>query len=339
MDKKYLLIDSRPYGLFSIFLHTLDNIKWAEDNNYIPVVRWGPGRRDPNFNRPGFREAHIHGDPSFVQDKNNFSISNSTPKPNHSPHIERSKCLYWSQEGWNGSMNPWEYYFEPLNDSTIDDALNGVYDVSDIFMVGDLDFDIRNKFLIKNIHSYEPLLLWTLLDTELEKVHRKNIHKIIINNIKIKKQITNKINKFYNNFFEKDVLAVHVRGTDKKLEYPGKSLPLQTYLDTIERKLTEKDSQIFVASDNNEAIMKIFKAFGKKRTIARPAVRMSKYFSKDPICLTSATGPEHGEECLIDCVLMSKAQRLICTDSNVAAAAAYFNPNSELTYLNRIYGT
>lgn len=48
MNKKFLIIDSRPYGLYSIFLHTIDNIKWAHDNDYIPVVRWGPGRRDPN---------------------------------------------------------------------------------------------------------------------------------------------------------------------------------------------------------------------------------------------------------------------------------------------------
>ena len=338
MDKKYLIIDSRPYGLFSIFLHTLDNIKWAEDNNYIPVVRWGPGRRDPNLDRLGAQNAYRHGDPSLVQDKNNFK-SSSTSKTEQPSHKNYSKCLYWSQEGWNGSTNPWEYYFEPLNNFTVEDALRGEHDVSDVFLIGKLDFDIKNKFLIKNIHSYEPLLLWALLGSELEKAHRNDVHKIIINNVKIKKQIINKINKFYNDFFEKDVLSVHIRGTDKKLEYPSKALPLQVYLDTIEEKLVEKDCQIFVASDNNEAIMEVFKAFGKKRTISRPAVRMSKYFSKDPICLTSATGPEHGEECLIDCILMSKAQRLICTDSNVAAAAAYFNPSSELTYLNRIYGT
>ena len=52
-DKKFLIIDSRPFGLGSILLHTLDNIKWAEDNGYIPVVRWGPGRYDVNFMRKG----------------------------------------------------------------------------------------------------------------------------------------------------------------------------------------------------------------------------------------------------------------------------------------------
>ena len=71
-EKKFLIIDSRPYGLFSIFLHTLDNIKWAKDNGYIPVVRWGPGRRDPNLGREGAREASMNGHPKHVVDKTNF---------------------------------------------------------------------------------------------------------------------------------------------------------------------------------------------------------------------------------------------------------------------------
>ena len=338
MNKKFLIIDSRPYGLFSIFLHTIDNIKWAEDNNYIPVVRWGPGRRDSNHGRSGTIEYRNTKDPS-VLDKNNFLTDSAPASYNNTPGMKHCQCLYWSKDGWNNSLNPWEYYFEPLNSYSVKDALAANHDVSDIFMAGELDYNMQNKFLIKNIHLYEPLLLWDLLGTPLEREHRESANRIILNNIKIKKEITNKINKFYNKFFKEDVLAVHVRGTDKKMEFPHKSLPLHAYLDMIEEKLTEKDSQIFVASDNNEAIAEIFKAFGRKRTIARPAVRMSKYNSSDPICLTSATGPEHGEECLIDCVLMSRCDRLICTDSTVAAAAAYFNPHSAITYLNRIYGS
>jgi len=80
------------------------------------------------------------------------------------------------------------------------------------------------------------------------------------------------------------------------------------------------------------------KAFGRKRMIVHPAVRMNKYFSPDPICLTSATGPKHGEECLIESILLSKCNHLICTDSNVAAGAMYLNPDATNTYLNRLYG-
>ena len=65
---------------------------------------------------------------------------------------------------------------------------------------------------------------------------------------------------------------------------------------------------------------------------------MNSYISPDPICLTPATGPKHGEECLIEALLLSKCNHIICTDSNVAAGAIYMNPDSEITYLNRAYG-
>ena len=110
-DKKFLIIDSRPYGLFSIFLHTIDNIQWAEENGYIPVVRWGPGRRDPNAGREGAQEASMRANPSFVKDKNNFLTDERPPSYNASAGMKHCQCLYYSEAGHNGSQNVWEYYF------------------------------------------------------------------------------------------------------------------------------------------------------------------------------------------------------------------------------------
>ena len=89
-DNKFLIIDSRPYGLFSIFLHTIDNIKWAKDNGYIPVVRWAPGRIDINLNRPGALEASRKGHPKYCLSATNF-VSPSIDKN------ELKQCLYWSR--------------------------------------------------------------------------------------------------------------------------------------------------------------------------------------------------------------------------------------------------
>jgi hypothetical protein len=324
MDKKFLIIDSRPYGLFSIFLHTIDNIKWAQDNGYIPVVRWNPGRRDPNRGRV---------------DRNNFLTENTPPSFNNTPGYKHCQCLYWNKDGWNGSKNPWEYYFQRLNSYTVEDATRQDFDISDIFMIGKSDNDIGNKFLIADIDRYEPLMLWNILGTDLEHKNRVEVSEVINNNVKIKPNIMKKIDNFHSKHFNKDVLAVHVRGTDKKLEYPHKALPLQAYLDAIREYLnTNPKSKIYVASDNNEAITTIIKEFGREKTIVYNAIRMNKYISKDPICLTPATGPKHGEECLIEATLLSKCKHLICTDSNVAAGALYMNPNLTVTYLNRMYG-
>lgn len=147
MNKKFLIIDSRPYGLYSIFLHTIDNIKWAHDNNYIPVVRWGPGRRDPNRGRKGAQEATRAKNPKLVVDKNNFLTEQTPPSYNNTPGLKHCQCLYWSESGWNGSHNVWEYYYEPLNEYTVEQAENSDHDVADIFMVGELIVILRTSFL------------------------------------------------------------------------------------------------------------------------------------------------------------------------------------------------
>ena len=336
-NNKFLIIDSRPYGLFSIFLHTIDNLKWAEENNYTPVVRWGPGRRDPNLGRPTSTEAY----------KTNFLTDKTPPSRGNMPGHKHCQCLYWSDLGWNESKNPWEYYFEPINDCTLEQALKNSHDISDIFMSGQLDDDPKNKYLIANLHTYEPLVLWDLLEKEknvdhintFEYKHRKSVHDTIEKYVVVKKSISDKVKKFYKDNFTGNVLGVHVRGSDKKLEYPHKALPLQSYIDAISDYISDNpESKIYVASDNNEAIAEIFKTFGPKKVMVVNATRVNRYMSPDPICLTPATGPEHGEEVLIECLLLSKTNHLICTDSNVSAAALYLNPNIKTTYLNRKYG-
>jgi len=342
-NDKFLIIDSRPYGLFSIFLHTIDNIKWARDNGYIPVVRWGPGRRDPNCGRGGVMEYFETKDPT-VLDKNNF-LKESTPASyNNTPGMKHCQNLYWSKEGWNGSTNPWNYYFESLNSHTVSEAEKSTNDVADIFMVGELDDDLENKFLVKSICTYEPLALWEILGSDFEKPHRTAVFKVIDDNIKIRKETSIKIENFHKEHFPKDqkVMAVHVRGTDKKLEYPHKALPISAYLSAIKSYLdnTSDKVSLYVASDNNEAIGEIISNFNKEveKVIVYPSVRMPKYFSKDPICLTSAAGPAHGEEVLIETKLLSRCDHIICTDSNVAASAIYMNPEMTVDYLNRSYG-
>jgi len=346
-NEKFLIIDSRPYGLFSIFLHTIDNIKWAEENGYIPVVRWGPGRRDPNRGRAGTEEAHRKRHPGYVIDRTNFVTDQTPPSINNTHGLKHCQNLYYSADGHNGSTNPWEYYFEPLNEYTVAMAEDGAHDVSDIFMVGEFDFDPANKFLITNLHSYEPLILWRYLGAEpdipheetAEYAHRNNVTRVIDQHVKVRPEIMQKVDAFYDKYFSGDVLGVHVRGTDKKLEWPHKALPLSAYIESIEEYLTtHPDSKIYVASDNNEAIGEIIKRFGREKIIVYGAVRMKDYLSKDPICLTAATGPKHGEEVLIECLLLSRTKHIICTDSNVAAGALYMNPNITTTYLNRRYG-
>ena len=201
MNKKFLIIDSRPYGLFSIFLHTIDNIKWAKDNGYIPVVRWGPGRRDSNHGRVGINEYRSTGNVEAL-DKNNFLTEASPRSFGNTPGLKHCQCLYWSESGHYGEKNPWRYYFEPLNEYTVLDAENSTHDVSDIFMVGELDDSLENKFLIKSIDTYEPLVLWDILGSSHESTHRKAVNKIITEHVRIREEIMLKTEIFYKKHFD-----------------------------------------------------------------------------------------------------------------------------------------
>jgi hypothetical protein len=334
---KFLIIDSRPYGLFSIFLHTIDNIKWAEENGLVPVVRWGNGRRDPNRGRAS-------------GDLTNFLTDKTPPSHGAFPGEKHCRCLYYHPEGYAGKMNLWEYYFEPLNSYTVEDALTSPHAVSDIFMVGQPDSEIGNKFLIADIRSYEPLVLWKYLNSKVvpkavhldsaEYFHRRKVNEIIDRYVTVRSYITEKVEKFYETHLKgHHVLSVHIRGTDKKMENPGKALPLEIYLQITSEYLEQNpEAKVYVASDNNEAIHRMIQHVGKEKVVVYPSVRMNRYRGNVPICLSPATGPRHGEECLIETLLLARGENLICTDSNVAAAAAYFNPEMTVQYLNRLFG-
>ena len=331
-NKKYLIIDSRPYGLFSIFLHTIDCIKWAEDNNYIPFIRWKSGRVNINHNREGAEEATFNGDPKYVKDKNNFITKNKIEN-NSKP------CLYAENE----NDNVWDYYFEKINKVTEEEASAGENVVSDIFMCGELDFNLENKFLIRNMHSYDALKLWSITGTSIEKEHRKEVYKLIKKYINVKDNILQRVEKFKNIKMNSELLiGVHVRGTDKKTEYPFRQLTIDSYADEI-RKIIQKNSdknyKIYIASDNNEAIIKIADIFGKEKIVAFPSTRMPNFYGSTPICLFDKIEKrKHGEETLIEMLLLSNCGYIIGTDSNFTAAASYFNPDADLVFLNRING-
>jgi hypothetical protein len=330
---KYLVIDSRPFGLFSIFLHTIDCLKWCEENGYLPYVRWSRGRYDTNLYREGAKLSLRLNDPKLIIDKENFV--NDKNLINNS-----GVCLYSDNE----SDNPWEYYFEPINKIPQHHLNNKNFHISDIFMYGQLDFDLSNKFLIRNLHSYDGLKLWSLQDEELIKNHRKEINNFIIKNIVIKEHILKKINSFYTNKMSNfDLLiGVHIRGTDKKTEFPFKQLTIDSYIDKIKdiiNKNNNKKYKIYVASDNNESIIKVANTFGKENICSYPCFRMKEYNSNMPIHLTNNTNKrKHGEETLIEMLLLSKCDVIIGTDSNLTATSAYFNPEAHLVYMNRIDG-
>ena len=79
--------------------------------------------------------------------------------------------------------------------------------------------------------------------------------------------------------------------------------------------------------------------FGKDNIICFPSMRMNSYSSLLPIHLNENIDKKlHGEQTIIEMLLLSRCDYIIGTDSNFTAAACYFNPDSHLIYLNRTSG-
>lgn len=389
--KKFLIIDSRPFGMFSILMHTLDNIRWAEENGYIPVVRWGPGRWNPNAGRPG-KEGQIetktnrdHPKGGAIEKTNFFNPSEHELFEGFAPSgFEENgnmrgikRCLY--QE--NDDDNPWEYYFEPLNKHTIEEALQHEHLISDIFQYGGTepeqyfiqpqtgqDFvDVRNKaFIIRSLEDYGRVYLRDLYVApffeelpqeeadeainrynDLQFMNRKNVAKYI-KKITIKGEIYKKFQTFMNKNFgtRGPAISVHVRGTDKCSERAEESnYGLNYYLMIVEDFLYyhKKDFdeanvplKIFLATDSDEVVTLFESTFGKETIVTYPSLRMNKYDSKTPIPLSKFAGRLHGEQCLIECLVLACSSVILGSDSNMSIFASYLNPAAKFIMIDPV---
>ena len=393
-NKKFLIIDSRPFGLFSIFLHTIDNIYWAEQNGYIPVVRWGPGRWNVNAGRPGIdgqittkvNKGHPKGGP--IESTNFFNPDEHTLFEGFAPagFAENGnmtgikRCLYQNKEG----DNPWEYYFNPLNEYTVEQALQSEHLISDTWQYGGCEQhqriavptttgevfnfpDIRKAFLIDSLSSYGRIILRDVirLSTDFNNENQKQIRKAqviyhrykvhdIIQRITVKKDIKKKIESFKDEYFNNKgkTLGVHIRGTDKRFERDDEeNFSLRHYIRFIEKYLQEDKTnciakwgkenikghtaKIFLATDSEEVVQIIKKIFGN-RAITYPSIRMSEYDSDTPIPLSKLTGRQHGEEALIETILLSQCDALIGSDSNMSLSAAYMNPELQFILIDTL---
>ena len=63
---------------------------------------------------------------------------------------------------------------------------------------------------------------------------------------------------------------------------------------------------------------------------------MSEYDSDTPIPLSKLTGRQHGEEALIETILLSQCDALIGSDSNMSLSAAYMNPELQFILIDTL---
>ena len=170
--------------------------------------------------------------------------------------------------------------------------------------------------------------------TTLTKLKREEVFNIIQKYIKIRPHILDKVDSFVQKHFTaNNIVAVHYRGTDKKKE--TLPVPYKTVINTIKNYIDTHslvDYKIFVASDEESFVIQMRNTFPEK-IIAYSTERST---NSQPIHESLLVNQyKSGEEAMIDCLLLSKGDVLIRTDSNLSQWSSFFNPTIPVIFLEQ----
>ncbi len=201
--------------------------------------------------------------------------------------------------------NWWEYYFEPI--------FLGTHDSANIITTYYHD---SWKIEYCNSRSYNYNLI------------NKYIH--------VKSHINDKVASFVrDNFQDNFIIGVHYRGTDKMIEAPRVAYEeILTAINFQISKLQDKEYRIFLATDEVSFVDWLsfqFPGLVCYHDAARSTNHLSVHHNPQ------RNHYQCGEEALIDCILLSKTDLLIRTDSNLSLCASFFNPDIPIIKLNKSF--
>ncbi len=214
-------------------------------------------------------------------------------------------CLYYQAQGYQGTHNAWEYYFEPVSN------LN--------YQWGEL---INRQYFAPDGTGIE----WRSYNTYI-LTYKNWAHDLIKKYIKIKPYINVLVDDFYKkNMAGKKTIAIHLRGTDRFTEV--RPVPVNVIIAEANKY---KGYQYLVASDEN-ALLDYAKQSLEGNVIYYKCKRSN---SNKPLHALPRKNPAlGGRDVLVEVLLMSMCDKFICTSSNVSAAVHFFNPSIDSTLLS-----
>jgi len=218
--------------------------------------------------------------------------------------FEERGCYYTPEYG----PNWWEYYCRPICLGTSEGAET------------------------KRYSGYDYAMFTRFVERDLS---REQVHSLIEKYIHIRDEILEKVDEFIQNYFNDSyVIGVHYRGTDK-----GDDSPILSYSEVCKHirehicSNSLEGSKIFLATDESQFFDYMRREFGEL------VIAYSTQYSEDgsPLHQNSPNPFLHGEEALIDSLLLSRTDLLIRTSSNLSLWSTYFNPQLPVIQLSRRY--
>ena len=210
----------------------------------------------------------------------------------------------------NNSSNAWDYYFYPLNKYTLEEVYKSR---RVIFTDGQT----------RKLNEFDTF-------ANLNEKHYRIYKKMI----KFKPFLINYVNSFIKkNFGKKKFLGVHFRGTDMKTQerHPFPATTDQI-ISIIEKELkNNKYTKIFVVTEELKYFDILSKKFGNiiyfsdsfrsnKNNIFEQSFRKNHRFNI-------------GKENIIDMLILSKSDKIICTNSHLPDASKFINYGKKMKFI------
>lgn len=299
---RYLVItiNHSHAGFFAYVNFALNQIIYAEKHNLIPVVNFGP----------------ISGN--------------------------GVNAYYDAKYG----ENIWDYYFSPVAEISFEALQARVKEPNDPLSHDDIV--TLSVGQLWKIHCREPDSIYpyphgmhntAVINHDWYQQQRKKSYRLINDYIKVKSNILQKVDNFYDaHFSAHKILGIHMRGTDKGTANVRESLmriikPEEYYSHINEYIQIHPACRIFVATDQKQFLQRMINKYGE-RVLSYNSIRSDGYrsvFEKQ-----DGQGYLKGEEVLIDTLLLSRCDYLIKCTSAVGEFAQYFNPLLQCIDLNLI---
>lgn len=214
------------------------------------------------------------------------------------------ESLYYCENGFNGSTNVWEYYFEPISDL--------IYKPGDRINITDC---LGNPNSCGSFY-FNP---WNL-----HQQMRNDAYNLLTKyNVKPNKIVQTKIDNFYRQNIEgKHTIAIHIRGTDKFHEEKPVS-PRAIVNEAL--KHANEHTQFFIATDEQRILNELLALLAGKKVIYYDCYRSP---NNKPLHVKDRrpSFAQVGEDVIVEIYLLSMCNRLIHTISNVSILALFLNP-------------
>jgi hypothetical protein len=174
-------------------------------------------------------------------------------------------------------------------------------------------------------------------DAEWYEVQRAKARDCVDTYVRVKEPIRRIVDEFYDAHMDGcDVLGVHIRGTDKGAAVASSNVQRivgpEAYITEIDAYLREHPQcKIFLATDQTQ-FLEMMKQRYADRILYRDAKRSST--NLNPFQVQDGEGYRKGEDALVDCLLLSKCDFLLKCTSHLSETALYFNRDLKCLDLN-----